>query len=144
VAIAPDGNRLYVGNGRTNTVSVIDTATNTVTATITPFAYPNGITVSPDGANAYVANSNGNNVSVVDTATNTVLGTIPVGANPVAFGMFIQPAPAFAGIPEDKNCHGKSVSALAAKYGNLNAAAAAFGFAKVQGLQDAIRGYCRG
>jgi probable HAF family extracellular repeat protein len=48
----------------------------------------------------------------------------------------------FAGTPGQSNCHGVSVSALAQKYGGLNAAAAALGFAKVQGLQDAIRAFC--
>jgi hypothetical protein len=80
--------------------------------------------------------------SVIDTGTNREIGTILVGTTPNAFGAFIQPLPGFAGTPGTKNCHGVSVSALAAKYGSLNAAAAAFGFAKVQGLQDAIRAFC--
>jgi len=48
----------------------------------------------------------------------------------------------FAGIPEEANCHGKSVSALAQQFGGLNAAAAALGFPSVSTLQDAIRAFC--
>ena len=39
-----------------NTVSVINTATNTVSATITVGADPIGVSVSPDGSKVYVAN----------------------------------------------------------------------------------------
>jgi hypothetical protein len=79
-----------------------------------------------------------------------VIATIPVGMGPVAFGVFIQPPhhgrppPMFAGLPGSKNCHGKSVSALATKFGGLKAAAAALGFSNVQGLQNAIRTFCEG
>jgi hypothetical protein len=87
---------------------------------------------------------------VLDAATNTVIATIPVGSFPVAFGVFIQPPhpgkppPRFAGVPGAKNCHGKSVSGLATKFGGLDAAAAALRFSNVQGLQNAIRTFCEG
>jgi hypothetical protein len=73
-----------------------------------------------------------------------VLGTITVGTNPYAFGTFIQPLPAFAGTFGTSTCQGTSVSALSNKYSSLKSAAAAFGFAKVQGMQDAIRVFCKG
>jgi YVTN family beta-propeller protein len=68
----------------TNTVSVIDTATNTVEAAKIPVGTsPRGVAVAPDGKRAYVANVISNNVSVIDTATNTMVGTpIPVGDSP--------------------------------------------------------------
>ena len=62
-----------------NTVSVINTATNTVTATITVGTYPYGVSVSPDGSKVYVANNGDGTVSVINTATNTVTATITVG-----------------------------------------------------------------
>ncbi len=40
-----------------STVSVINTATNTVTDTITVGNHPYGISVSPDGSKLYVANN---------------------------------------------------------------------------------------
>ena len=70
----------YVVNG--GNVSVIDTATNGITATIPiPTAWqPCGIAVSPDGKHAYTitpnefefGNPSPNIVSVIDTATNAV------------------------------------------------------------------------
>ena len=72
----------YITNGESNTVSVIDTATNTVTATVPVGSEPEGIAVSPDGTGVYVANLKSNTVSVIDTATNTVTATVSVGNNP--------------------------------------------------------------
>ena len=61
---------------------MINTATNTVTATITVGATPAGVAVSPDGTRAYVTNYGSDTVSVIDTATNTVTATITVGSRP--------------------------------------------------------------
>ena len=63
-------------------MSVIDTATNTVIATIPVGDTPCGVAVSPDGTRAYVTNLVDDTVSVIDTATNTVTATIPVGDGP--------------------------------------------------------------
>jgi YVTN family beta-propeller protein len=196
VAVSPDGSKVYVGNSSfpSNTVSVIDTATNTVSATIPDDFFPEGVAVSPDGSKVYVTHLSGrvsvidtaaniviatipipfpaldpigvavspdgrkvyvaNNasffppttVSVIDTATNTVIATIPVGFAAAAFGVFIRPPspPSFAGVAGSANCLGTSVSALATKFGGLDAAAAALGFSNVQALQDAIRAFCAG
>ena len=72
---------VYVANETGNTVSVIDAATNTVTATIPVGAEPNGVAVSSTG-NVYVTNASGNTVSVVSAATNTVTASIAVGVEP--------------------------------------------------------------
>jgi len=53
--VAYDGTNIYVTNYGSNNVSVIDPATNTVTATITVGTDPNG--VAYDGTNIYVTNS---------------------------------------------------------------------------------------
>jgi YVTN family beta-propeller protein len=147
VAVTPDGSKVYVANNSfPNSVSEIDTATNTISATIPIGNGSVGVAVKPDGSKVYVANEGADTVSVINTATNTVIATIPVGSQPVAFGVFVQPLapPRFAGVPGSANCHGTSVSALATKFGGLNAAAAALGFSNVQGLQDAIRTFCAG
>jgi hypothetical protein len=49
---------------------------------------------------------------------------------------------AFAGLPGEPNCQGKSVSALARQYRGLYAAAMELGFPRVQALQDAVRRFC--
>lgn len=49
VAVSPDGRRIYVTNGGSNTVSVIDTVTNKVIIVIPVEVDPVGVAVSPDG-----------------------------------------------------------------------------------------------
>src|SRR5262249_46323987 len=137
VAASPDSSKVYVTNSGANTVSVIDTATNTVINTITVGFGPFGLAVTPNGKEVFTANRGNDTVSVIDTATDKVAVTIPSGTNPTAFGKFIQPLPNFAGTPGQPNCRGVTVSALAQKYGELSAAAAAFGLA-VMDLQNAI------
>ena len=61
---------------------MIDTATNTVVATVTVGTGPVGVAVTPDGKHAYVTNVVPNTVSVIDTATNTVVATIRWGLIP--------------------------------------------------------------
>ena len=57
-----------VTNVFANTVSMIDTASNTVVATVAVGSGPFGVAITPDGTRAYVANSASNSVSVIDTA----------------------------------------------------------------------------
>ncbi|MGB8900431.1 MAG: beta-propeller fold lactonase family protein [Methylocella sp.] len=72
----------YVVNNGNNTVSVIDTAGNTVVTTIPVGLNPEWLAVTPDGTHVYVTNGSSNDVSVIRTATNTVVKTIPVGSGP--------------------------------------------------------------
>ena len=64
------------------TVSVIDTATNNVTATVPVGTGPFGVAINPDGKEAYVANIYSNTTSVINTTNNTVIATVPVGIYP--------------------------------------------------------------
>lgn len=101
----------YVANEQTSTISVIDTATNSIVATIclgsdpaipgtpqpagpcngeaqhhNPFynghVDPHGLWLTPDGAVLLVAARISGTVVAIDTATNTVLGYTPVGREP--------------------------------------------------------------
>jgi len=92
VVVSPDGARAYVTNSNSNTVSVIDTATNTVVGAPIAVGFgPIGIAINPAGTRVYVANVNGANVSVIDTATNAVVGTaVRVGQCP--YGIVVNPA----------------------------------------------------
>ncbi|MET3987943.1 IPT/TIG domain-containing protein [Streptomyces sp. PvR034] len=76
------GRMAYVTNLRGNSVSVIDTASGTVAATIPVGRFPEGVAESPDTSRVYVANDGDNTVSVIDTTTNTVTATVPVGQVP--------------------------------------------------------------
>jgi len=90
------------------TPSVIATATNTVIATIPLGGESNGVAVTPDGRKVYVANSGSNNVFVIDTATNAVIGSpIPVGLFP--FGVAVTPdGDRHAGKDEKEAQHGEA------------------------------------
>ncbi|WP_269850466.1 YncE family protein [Methanosarcina horonobensis] len=65
-------------NRYSNNVSVIDTATNTVTETVKVGLGPCGITVNQEGTKLYVTNCESNTISVIDTSSNTVTATVPV------------------------------------------------------------------
>ena len=78
MAVTPDGAQVWVINGSSDSVSVIDTATNTVIGSpIAVGGFPIGIALSPDGASAWVINYDENSISVIDTSTRTVTATIP-------------------------------------------------------------------
>jgi len=61
------------------TVSVVDTASLTVTQTIAVGLHPCGMALGPSGDRLYVTNANSDTVSVISTATNTVAKTLHVG-----------------------------------------------------------------
>jgi YVTN family beta-propeller protein len=76
-----------VANLQDNTVSVIDGATNTVTATVTVGNGADAVGVDPTTDTVYVANQDDNTVSVINGATNTVTATVTVGNEPDAVGV---------------------------------------------------------
>jgi YVTN family beta-propeller protein len=76
------GPKAYVGNFKDDTVSVIDTGTRAVLATLPVAAGPDGIVIAPDGATAFVSGSSASSVSVIDTATDAIAGGIEVGKGP--------------------------------------------------------------
>lgn len=67
MAVSPGGTRLYVVNANSDTVSVINTVTNTVIRTIPVGDNPSGVAVSPDGERVYVASQNDDTVTVIAT-----------------------------------------------------------------------------
>lgn len=73
----------YITNRRSNTVSVIDTASNAVVATIPVGSNPRGAAVNPGGGVAYVTNMDSNTVTAINTTDSTVAAaSIPVGIRP--------------------------------------------------------------
>ena len=86
VAVDSQNGYLYVVNGGSNNVSVINGATNTVIGSVQVGTTPGG--VAYDGANGYlyVANHGSKNVSVLNGVTDTVVGSVPVGNYPSGVG----------------------------------------------------------
>jgi YVTN family beta-propeller protein len=77
----------YITNG-SNSVSVIDTATNTVIATVPVGSVggePFSVAVSPNGGKAYLTNTGSGTVSVIDTEKNAVSTTITVVMIPLVW-----------------------------------------------------------
>lgn len=81
ITTAQAQSRAYVTNYCENVVSVIDTDTNTLIASVPVGPSPFGVAITPDGARVYVVNRGDGTVSVIDTGTDTVVATIPVGLN---------------------------------------------------------------
>ncbi len=75
------GSRAYATSADDGTISVIDTASNTVTHTLSVGSGPNAITVSPNGRYAMFSRL-GSSVFILDTATHAITGAINVGPSP--------------------------------------------------------------
>ena len=81
--MSPDGSRAYVTNSTAGTVSVIDTATNTVMATVKVGAKPARRHASVrTAARVWVANSGSGSITKINTTTNLVTATVNVGGTP--------------------------------------------------------------
>jgi YVTN family beta-propeller protein len=87
LAVTPDGSQVWVADTGPQTgqpslggISVISTATDTVTSTLNLPADPREIAFSPSGATAYVTTGDG--VLVINTATLKVAGVIRGLGNP--------------------------------------------------------------
>jgi hypothetical protein len=96
-----------------------------------------------DAGVGIAVDSSGNAFVQGDTASDNFPTTEGV-LQPSSGGTFVSKLTlmTFAGQPGKANCHGKSVSALAQKYGGMASAATALGFPSVKALQDAIKAIC--
>ncbi len=75
VAFASNGVYAYITHYTNGSVSVVNTATDTVTASIAvgnSASHPGDAAVTPNDKYVYVTNSGSNSVSVISTAANTV------------------------------------------------------------------------
>ena len=91
IGLLLNGNTLYVSNGHSDTISLVNTNTNTKTGDIDlrPVGAkslvgvtPNGLALSPDGKTLYAALSDMQAVALINTTTNKITGEIPVGWYP--------------------------------------------------------------
>jgi len=89
IALTPDGARGYVVSASTGKTYVIDTASNSMIATIrTDPGQPLSIAMKPDGTRVYTASVGFEaRAFVIDTASNTILATISAGGAPPFVGV---------------------------------------------------------
>lgn len=83
IAVDATRQRVYVTNMDDNTVTIINTATNTVAATVQVGVQPQGVAVDPEAGLVYVANTGVNRegtVTILDAASGAIRGTVAVGA----------------------------------------------------------------
>ena len=57
MCFVPDSSGVFISNGKDGTVSMIDTSTNKIIATIEVGKRPWNMAITPDGGKLYVANA---------------------------------------------------------------------------------------
>jgi len=79
--VHPSGSPVYVTT--TDSVVVVDAATNAAVGAIAVERWPRGIAITPDGRQLYVASRDAGSVQVVDTTNASVVATLPTGGGSV-------------------------------------------------------------
>lgn len=91
-----DGSRAYVNSAIDSdfTISIIDTKSQTIIASLDDVDSPSGIALSPDENHLYICHYFPNTLSVVDTRTLSTVGVLPLGVYPS--NIFLHPNNALA------------------------------------------------
>jgi YVTN family beta-propeller protein len=80
IARSPDGAALYVANGASHNLSILDIASNPAAprtiATTQLEGYPHGVSVTPDGRYVVVADTVSGAVDIVDALSHQVIATV--------------------------------------------------------------------
>jgi YVTN family beta-propeller protein len=84
VAISPDSRRIYVANYGGQSVSVIDSGSNSVTSTVYVGGHPGAVVVSPRGGEVYVGDYWAETVTVIATRTTGEVVPSTAGAATLA------------------------------------------------------------
>src|SRR6185437_5672149 len=82
IIINANNERVYVANGGTDTVTVIDANTNKILENIRVGSVPRDIVINNKTNKIYVANRDSNSLSVIDAVSNKVIDTIMAGEKP--------------------------------------------------------------
>jgi YVTN family beta-propeller protein len=98
IAITATGDTLLVVNPDSNSLTLVDTASELAIAELSVGVDPRAVALSPDDATAYVANQGSDTVSVVDLTLASVITTVAVGDRPV--GVAVSPDGRFVAVAE--------------------------------------------
>jgi len=74
--------RIYVTDSATDTIHVIDPATNKVVQVIEGIEVPHGVDFSPDGSRVYISNEYESVLDVVDQKTGKIIKKVPLSGHP--------------------------------------------------------------
>ena len=77
----------YVPNEKSGTISIIDTATDTVVGDMPAGTKPRGLAVSHDGKELYVSDQPNNELVIVDLEKRVPVGQIDLGESPEGVGI---------------------------------------------------------
>jgi YVTN family beta-propeller protein len=86
IAVDMGRNRVYVGNYGSNTLSVIDGASNTVVDTVPDLPTPKGVAYDAEHDYIYVTNHAYSQMSVLDASTLGLVMTVTMGLKPHGVG----------------------------------------------------------
>jgi YVTN family beta-propeller protein len=81
IAFQPSGNRLFVANQKSGTLTVLDAGSGSLVKSIETGAGTLGVTLAPSGT-VYVANRGAGTVSLVDGAKLEVISSLATGTHP--------------------------------------------------------------
>lgn len=83
IALSPKGDRAYVANVHSGSMSVIDLEKGAVIKTVPSRPGCEGVGVSPDGSRVWLANNQSSTVTVIDAATLEEVVTVPCDGFPL-------------------------------------------------------------
>jgi YVTN family beta-propeller protein len=79
LVITPDGAKVYVSTNNSDTIAVIDTTTDLVTASITIGTQPAGLAITGDGKHVVASVQGDGQAAIIDTTSDTVVAKTAVG-----------------------------------------------------------------
>ncbi len=82
IALAPEFGKGFIGNGKADTVSIIDLRTLAHTSELKAGRKPDAIVYDPGTRKVIVANAESNSVTIIDAAKSKVEATIDIGGAP--------------------------------------------------------------
>jgi YVTN family beta-propeller protein len=82
LAVAPDLQRGFSSNGRSNTASIVDLKTLTTLSQVDTGQNPDGMLYEPGQREVYMFNGRGQSATVIDAKAGKVVATIPLGGRP--------------------------------------------------------------
>ncbi len=104
--------RIFVVNGQSNSISVLDRATYDVLNTISVGSNPRCLTTASDGQYGYVTNNGSKSVSIVNLQSGATINSLPLNAHPEA--AIVSPNGAYVYVAA--NTPGKMVSLNVSNY----------------------------